>query len=128
MNAERRNAMALPWVRMDCNWWNHPKFLMLIEDRKYQAVTAYWAAVGWSGGHGQAGFLPYFALSQIHATRKQAGELVEVRLFEVDEGGWQIHDWADYQPSTEENEARSKRARDAAMTRWHGKNPKRNAG
>lgn len=110
--------MALPWVRMDTQWPHNPKFLMLAEDGKWRAITVYWAALAWSGAQGQCGFVPYFALSQIHATRKQAQELLEVGLWDAAEGGWSIHDFADHQPSHEEHERRRKRAQDAAYVRW----------
>lgn len=114
--------MALPWVRMDTQWPQNPKFLMLVEDKKWRAIAVYWAALGWSGAQGQNGFVPYFALPQVHATRKEASELVQVSLWDMAEGGWDIHDFNEFQPSSEEHERRSSKARNAAMVRWHGKN------
>lgn len=114
--------MALPWVRMDTQWPHNPKFLMLVEDGRWRAIAVYWASLGWSGAQGQNGFVPYYALAQVHATRRNANELVEVALWDPAEGGWDIHDYADFQPSSEEHELRSKKARAAAMVRWHGRN------
>lgn len=112
---------TLSWVRLDCQWPQNPKFLMLVEDKRFRAICVYMGGLSWSGGQGQNGFIPYYALAAIHGTRKEAGELVDVSLWHVCEGGWQINDWAEYQPSTDEHEARSKRARDAAMVRWHNR-------
>lgn len=113
--------MGLPWVRMDCQWPHNPKFLMLVEDKKWRAISVYWSALGYSGAQGTAGFVPYYALSVIHATKKEAGELVGVGLWHPCDGGYQVNDWDTHQPSSEENERRSKKARDAALVRWHGK-------
>lgn len=110
--------MALPWVRLDTSWPRNPKFLMLIEDRKWRAISVWTAGLAWSGEQGQSGFVPYFALPACHGTRKEAQELVEVGLWEPAEGGYQIHDWADHQPSNDEHEKRSQRARAAALKRW----------
>jgi hypothetical protein len=114
--------MGLPWVRLDTQWPQNPKFLMLAEDKKWRAITAYMAGLSYSGAHGTDGFIPYYAISATHGTKKEAAELVAVSLWIPCEGGWQINDWSDYQPSNEENELRSKKARDAAMSRWHGSN------
>jgi hypothetical protein len=114
--------MALPWVRMDTQWPHNPKFLMLVEDGRWRAISVYWAALGWTGAQGLDGFVPYYALPQVHATRKVAGELVEVSLWHPCEGGWEINGYIEFQPSSEEHALRSKRARDAAMVRWHGRN------
>lgn len=110
--------MALPWVRMDTQWPHNPKFLILVEDKKWRAISVYWAALGWSGAQGQAGFVPAYALSMIHGTRREASELTEVALWAAVDGGWNIHDWAAYQLSSEEHERRSDRARIAAQKRW----------
>lgn len=111
--------MALPWVRMDTQWPQNPKFLMLVEDKKWRAISLYFGGLAWSGAQGQAGFVPYYALPMIHGTRKEANELSEVRLWLPCDGGWNINDWNEYQLSNEEHEQRSRRARDAALVRWN---------
>lgn len=110
--------MGLNWVRLDAQWFNNPKFLGLIADRRHKAITAYWAGLAWSGGQGQAGYIPKAALPVIHATSKDATDLVEARLWIPDTGGWQINDWSEYQPTGDESEKRSQKAREAALVRW----------
>ena len=110
--------MALPWVRLDTQWFANPKFLTLVADRKHRAITAYFAGLAWSGSQGQAGYIPRGALPMIHATSKDAIDLVCVALWIPDAGGWQINDWAEYQPTNEEHERRSAKARNAAAVRW----------
>jgi hypothetical protein len=110
--------MALPWVRMDSQWPHNPKFLMLVERKKFKAITVYWGAVAWSGAQGLNGYLPSHALPMIHGTKREADDLMEVGLWDMAQAGWDIHDWADYQPSNEEHAKRSERARIAAQKRW----------
>ena len=110
--------MALPWVRMDTQWPHNPKFLMLAEDKQWRAIVGYWAGLAWSGAQGQSGFVPYYALPTSLSTRREAEQLCDVRLWIPGEGGYQINDWTEYQPTNEEHERRSERARIAAQKRW----------
>ena len=119
--------MALPWVRLENNWYSNPKFLMLVEDKGWRSIAVYLAGLAWAGAQGQDGYIPKAALPMIHGTVKEAHKLAEVALWIPAQGGWAINDWAEYQPSTEENERRSQKARDAARIRWHGKNGGGNA-
>ena len=117
--------MALPWVRLDNGWYTNPKFMMLAADKKWRAIAVYMAGLSYCSSQGLNGFIPYYALPVVFGTQKEADELVEMRLWHTSEAGWQVNDWAEYQPSTEEVERRSKKARDAAFARWHGKNGQR---
>jgi hypothetical protein len=56
----------------------------------------------------------------IHATKGDAMALCDIGLWHAKPGGYEINDWADYQPSNEETQRRKDRARAAAMKRWHG--------
>lgn len=110
--------MALPWVRLDTQWPQNPKFLMLAEDKKWRAITVYTAGLAYSGAHGTKGFLPSLALPVLHGTRREAAELVEVRLWLPQQGGWDINGWSEFQPDTDDAEARRERAVKAARARW----------
>ena len=110
--------MAMPWVRLENNWHQNPKFLHLAEDKKWRAITVYMAGLGWAGGQGQDGFVPKSALPMLHGSAKEAQQLVEVALWIPAPGGWQINDWSEYQPTSMSQQARSNRARDAARARW----------
>lgn len=110
--------MALPWVRLETNWHHNLKFLMLVEDKKWRAITVYLAGLAWAGGQGQDGYIPKAVLPIVHATTKEAQQLVEVALWIPTQGGWEINDWAEYQPTSMTQEERSNRARLAAQARW----------
>ena len=110
--------MGLPWVRLDTQWAHNPKFLMLIEDKKWRAISVYMAGLGYSGAHGTKGFLPELCLSSLHGTKREANDLVEVCLWLLQPGGWDINGWAEFQPEVDDAEARRKRAITAAQARW----------
>lgn len=110
--------MGLPWVRMDTQWPHNPKFLVLVEEKKWRAIAVYWAALGYSGVHGTDGFVPAVALPMLHATKREAEQLVAVGLWRPAQGGWDVNGWAEFQPSSEEAEDRSRKAREAAQIRW----------
>jgi hypothetical protein len=110
--------MPLPWVRLDTGFPHNPKVLVLVEDKKWQAIAAYIGGLAYSGAHGTDGFLPQSCLPYIHATRKNANELVGVGLWMPVAGGWDINGWREFQQSSEEAQNRRKRAQAAAELRW----------
>jgi hypothetical protein len=110
--------MGLPWVRLDTQFASNPKFLYLVEDKRYRAILVWMAGLAYCGGHGTDGFIPRGALPLLHGNSTDAAALVEVALWEESLGGWQIHDWSEFQLSTEEMDVRRKRAQLAAEKRW----------
>lgn len=110
--------MALPWVRLDTQWPHNPKFLMLVEDKKWRAISVYMAGLGYSGAHGTKGFLPALCLPVLHGTKKEANDLLEVGLWLPQPGGWDINGWAEFQPEQDDADARRKKAIHAAQVRW----------
>lgn len=114
--------MTLPWVRLDTGWPRNFKTLALIDTSKGRsALVTYVAGLCYAGEQGTGGFIPRTALPYLHASTSDVTQLVEVGLWhEVNGIGWQVNDWADYQPSTEESEARSARAKWLNCRRWHG--------
>lgn len=112
--------MGLPWVRLDTQFPSNPKILYLIEDKKFRAAFVWTASLGYAGAHGTDGFVPASALPFLHATKADAKALVDVGLWNECIGGWEINSWAEFQPSSAETAERKKRAKDAAMARWHG--------
>jgi hypothetical protein len=93
--------MAMPWVRLDTGLPDHPKILALIEAKKQRAALVYVFGLAYSGRHETDGFVPKMALPFIHASTADANALVELRLWHHTEGGYQINDWDEYQPTSE---------------------------
>lgn len=98
--------MGLPWVRIDSNCHSHDKFLALLDDKsakKHQAAALYFFSLGWSGGHATDGFIPKYALEQVHGTPLAARLLVIYGLWDEAVNGWQIRNFADRQQLSNES-------------------------
>lgn len=113
--------MGLPWVRLDTQFAANPKILYLMKDKQFKAAFVWVTSLGYAGAHGTDGFIPTEALPFLHATKAEAKTLVEVGLWLENVGGFEINSWAEFQPSNADTQERKKKARDAAMQRWHGK-------
>lgn len=114
IDAER----GLSWVRLDCSFPRNPKVLVLVEAKAWRAIAVYIAGLSYSGEHGLDGYLPRSCLVYLHGTQRDAQQLEEVGLWHWAEGGWDINDWHDYQPSALAAQERSNKARAAAEIRW----------
>jgi hypothetical protein len=114
--------MGLPWVRLDTAFPRNHKLLALLGGRDGHRIgLVYVCGLAYAGEQGTDGFIPREALGLIHGRPADARRLVEVRLWVAEPGGWVINDWREYQMSTEETQLRSKKARAAALSRWHEK-------
>ena len=74
----------------------------------------------YSAKHGTDGFIEKLALARVNGKPIHARLLVEHQFWKDEGIGWSIHDYPEYQPSTEDTQKRSQRAREAALARWHG--------
>jgi len=111
--------MPLPWIRLDTSMPDNPKVLRLLAMKEgHRAAFVWCCSLAYAGKHGTDGLIEEFALGRLNGRTVDARRLVDVGLWDVAEGGWQIHDWSDFQESTEETQRRSERAREAARRRW----------
>jgi hypothetical protein len=115
----------MQWVRLDTGFPRNHKTLALAYTGQHTAIVTYICGLAYSGEQETDGFIPAEALPWVHGTPAAADALVYCGLWDPQPGGWIIHDWDSYQPSTAEMQARSKRAQAAAFTRWdaHKDNP-----
>lgn len=117
--------MGLPWVRLDTQFASNPKILELAARRKWRAALVYVASLAYCGQHGTDGYIPATALPFIHATKPEAAELVDVGLWHIAPGGWEVNGWQEFQPSDDETRERRSRqelaSKKANCVRWHGK-------
>ncbi|WP_223690086.1 hypothetical protein [Leifsonia poae] len=110
---------GLNWARLDANFSSNHKTLALLGTKGGDhAALVYVFSLGYCAFNGTDGFIPKAAPGTFHGTAKDATLLVEVGLWKPIDGGWDVNDWAEYQPTTEESRARSDRARKAAAKRW----------
>lgn len=117
---------GLPWYRRDVGWYSHPKILELLTMRDgFRAAVVWDASIAFATRFGTDGVILPSVLPSIHGRRSDAARLVKVGLWdERPEGGWCVHDFADYQQITQVTEQiRSSRAtagRKGMCLRWHG--------
>lgn len=102
----------MAWVKLDDAMPHHPKVMAAGP----QAFALDVAGICYSNAHGTDGFIPKSSLPAVYpalpSPAKWARKLVEVgRWIEVD-GGWQIHDVGDYQPSAADVAAEKSKARE----------------
>ena len=117
--------MTLAWVRLETGLPDHPKMLSLIAGKKQKAALAYVFGLAYCGRHELDGFIPASALPVIHATKADAMALCEIGFWHARPGGYEINDWAEYQPTNEstrmKRELLAKESAHANCVRWHGK-------
>jgi hypothetical protein len=102
----------MTWVKLDDRYATHPKML-----RAGPAALALdVAGLCYSAGHGTDGFVPAEALAAAAPFLARAkalaaaAQLVAVGRWVPVEGGWRIHDYLDYNPSTAERDERKSAA------------------
>jgi len=110
--------MALAWVRLDTQFHTNHKVMELVADGNFRAAFVYVASLAQCGQHETDGFIIKSWLPFVHANQKIAEQLVEVGLWAPTEGGWQIPDWCEYQPTSEQSAKRTEKAKHAAKVRW----------
>lgn len=120
--------MPLTWVRLDANVASHDKILALLaesSEKKWQALSSYFCSLGWSGGQGTDGFIPATALAFVHGTNTTARLLVKHSLWQEDNGGWHIANYAERQElaiiTESKRVARQIASQKANCIRHHGK-------
>lgn len=101
----------MPWFKVDDHFHSHRK---IAGAGLSMAARGLWVTAGsWSADQLTDGFVPQPMLRQWGATRRQARELVDARLWQEVDGGYQFHQWAEHQPPAEQ----IRRRRDAERTR-----------
>jgi len=115
---------AMSWVRVDAALASNPKVLALLSERGGDhALCVYVFALGYSAQQGTDGFIPSIALGLIHGRSRDSSLLVTLGFWLEIPGGFEINDWREYQPSDEEAQRRSEKAKKAAAVRWSKKRP-----
>jgi len=103
------------WFKVDDSFPQHPKVLA-IPRRDRAATIGLWALAGiWCSQQLTDGYLAEHMVEELAGTRKQADLLVKVNLWEPAEGGYQIHDYLDYNPSADEVRADQARKHEAKV-------------
>ncbi len=104
----------------------------IADSRLFSSLGLLLVLVGWSDSNLTDGFISrrnWSAATLGLTCDKERSELLKSGFLESVSGGWQIHDYTDWQRSAAEIRARSESARRAARERWSNanSNAKRNA-
>jgi hypothetical protein len=113
------------WVRLDTNFFTHPKVLQLPNGAK----LLYLAALTFAGGNGTDGAINQPALrivlQTVNAKISDVKHLVNAGLFEVTPDGYQIHDYLKFNPpavAVKEAKEKGKQRQQAFRDRRNGNN------
>lgn len=90
----------MTWVKMDDHFHSHPK-LALLGQLQLPCVGLHVLAICWSAQYLTDGFVPAAQPAKLAGGNEKdlVNALVAVGLWHEVDGGWQIHDYLDYQPS-----------------------------
>jgi hypothetical protein len=117
----------MAWARLDDGFHDHRKIIDLLEDEHGCAAIGLWTVcLTWAHRHTrqrgkQHGFVPH------NIPRRLTGQgwlplaelLVKHQLWELVDGGWQIHDFTDYGcPSDDLRTKRAEAGRKGMASRW----------
>lgn len=99
------------WFNVDDGLTTSPKVLSIPRSERL-AVMGLWVMAGsWCGQHLTDGKVPAFMLEEWGADVSHGTRLVEVGLWRETVGGYRFHDWAAYQQSRADVEAKRERDR-----------------
>lgn len=97
----------MTWFKVDDSFYDHPK----VFDASDAAVALWTRAGSWAARNLTDGFVPSGLLARLSGDPVTAAkELVDRGLWKRTRGGFQFHDWAEYQPSKERVESDRKAA------------------
>lgn len=111
----------MSWVKLATGFPRHPKALAAGPTARH----LWFVALCWAGEYNTDGVIPGYALPTLandagisqDEVGSVADKLVEVGLWERQPSGWVIHDWPDWQSTTEERDKKLAQARDRKR-RW----------
>lgn len=106
----------MPWVKFDDQYADHPK----LDDVSDAAFRLHVTATCFASRYLTDGYIKLSTLPKLcrHEDPEAiANELVAAGLFDLAPGGYQVHDYLDYNPSKAEVEART--ALQRRRSEWH---------
>lgn len=91
----------MPWFKVDDGFHGHPKVMMLSPS----AIGLWLLAGTWSAQYLTDGLVPAGMVRRFGGTPEDAADLVDAALWHEADGGYQFHEWAEYQPLKSDVEA-----------------------
>jgi hypothetical protein len=106
--------MVMAWVKLSDNFYSHPKFLQAGARAGYLAICG----LAYANQHLTDGVIPAVAPAMLGGTPKDVAAVVGAGLWVPgDDGGWVIHDFAEYQPTRRQIETEREAARERMANR-----------
>jgi hypothetical protein len=82
----------MPWLRVDDGLFLHPKWLATPSSARGLWITA----LSYCGNQSNGGVIPSALLPVLGGTENDANDLVQSGLWTAIDGGWQIHNFVEY--------------------------------
>src|SRR5690606_27428588 len=116
----RKGAYPMTWFKVDDSFYDHPK----IFDAPDCAVALWVRAGCWSARNLTDGFVPTNMPARLcDDTERAVRELIQRGLWKRAKGGYQFHDWSDYQPTRASVEEQRAAARERMRKLRAGRQP-----
>lgn len=107
----------MTWVRLEDGFADHPKIVAVGPE----GMALYVAGLCYSNRYLTDGFIPQAQVPKLIGTQEPTSKLVKQGLWEIVEGGYQIHDYDEYQPSRDDileiRKARSEAGRKGGLSK-----------
>lgn len=108
----------MSWFKIDDGFADHPKVVGLQDHDGWKGALALWTLAGsWCSRQLTDGHVPAGIVRRLGCSREDAALLVEAGLWLEVEGGYQYHDWGDYNPTRASVEERREKGREK-LRRW----------
>jgi len=106
----------MAWFKADDRIMEHHKFVSARAKGGHRVIGVWFHAGTWANGQMTDGFIPR-SWATLNNAVNEAEILVEVGLWDEDASrdGWQMHDYADYQPLKAELAAKSEQKRSSGQ-------------
>ena len=98
----------MAWFKVDDNFYDHPK----VDELSLEAVGVWLLCGTYSARHLTDGYIPVRRAYRMGADENVIQELTEAELWHEVEGGYQFHNWSEYQPTKDSVEEARKKERD----------------
>jgi hypothetical protein len=99
-------GVVVSWFKTDDKFHSHPKVKAIPRTVRAEAIGTWTLCGTWSADHEKDGYVPDFMVDDLGGTIPGAEALVEVKLWKRRRGGYQFVNWAEHQPTREQNDAR----------------------
>ena len=103
----------MAWFKVDDRLWAHPKWMHLPD-----SARALWVTAGsYCAQYETDGYINSATIPQLGSRKAAAERLVKAQLWNKVEGGYQFHDWDEFQPTKAQLDA-ERRATKERVQRW----------